>query len=204
MDHKQWGKKVTMQKCLKKNVAKTEQDALTATGGSHCVIVCGSHKNAYSRRVFLSHQLQKIICFRGKQEEETDILLGDERVRGLCLPQTGALPRWGSWACPPAHLGGCVAGQEAKGKTQRVSVRQSVSQSAMWPTQLSRKQVDADCVSQGVNWETLKASFAKIVPENGSLLSARSTKWSCSKRKHLTPNLPPGSDWDNDQIRLDV
>lgn len=54
------------------NVAKTEQDAPTTTGGSHCVIVCGSHKNTYSGRVFLSHQLQKIICFTGKQEGETD------------------------------------------------------------------------------------------------------------------------------------
>lgn len=54
------------------NVAKTEQDALTTTGRSHCLIVCGSHKNAYSGSVFLSHQLQKIICFIGKQEGETE------------------------------------------------------------------------------------------------------------------------------------
>lgn len=40
-----------MRKCLKTSVAKTEQDALTTTGGSHCLIVCGSHKKAYSRRV---------------------------------------------------------------------------------------------------------------------------------------------------------
>lgn len=61
-----------MQKCLKTNVAKTEQDALTTTGRSLCLIVCGSHKNAYSGRVFLSHQLQEIICFIGKQKRETE------------------------------------------------------------------------------------------------------------------------------------
>lgn len=62
----------TMLKCLKTNVAKTEQDALTTTGGSYCLIVCGSHKNACSGRVFLSHRLRKIICFMGKQHRETE------------------------------------------------------------------------------------------------------------------------------------
>lgn len=62
----------TMLKCLKTNVAKMEQDVLTTTGGSHCLIVCGSHKNACSGRVFLSHRLRKIICFMGKQHGETE------------------------------------------------------------------------------------------------------------------------------------
>lgn len=61
-----------MQECLKTNGAKTEQDAPTTTGGGHCRTVCGSHKSSYSGRVFLSHQLQKIICFIGKQEGETE------------------------------------------------------------------------------------------------------------------------------------
>lgn len=71
--------KQTMQQCLKTNGAKTEQDAPTTTGGSHCRNVCRSHRSSYDTSVFLSHQLQKIICFRGKQEGETERYSPDGR-----------------------------------------------------------------------------------------------------------------------------
>lgn len=147
----------------------------------HCLIVCGSHKNTYSRRVFLSHQLQKIICFTGtrekQREREGDILLGDERVRGLCLPRAAVTPRWGSWACPPVHLGGCIFGQEARRKnprglneTHHVIERESnVTDSGassggnMWIQTVSiRCWIDS----------RLKPLLAKILPENKPLLSA--------------------------------
>lgn len=114
------------------NVAKAEQDAVTTAAGSHCLIVCGSHRNAYSGRLFLLHQLHKIICFLGETERYSP--WGDEGVRGLCSPGAAVTPRWGSGACPPAHLGAHVVGLEAKGKTLRASERQITSQGATWPT----------------------------------------------------------------------
>lgn len=91
------------------------------------VIVCGSHKNPLSRLVFLSHQLQKIICFIVKQERETGRgERGSERdsqrdgVRGLCFPRCCCDAPWTNRACPTAHLGGCAVGQKAKKKTLSV------------------------------------------------------------------------------------
>ena len=76
------------------NVAKTEQDAVTTTAGSHCLIVCGSHRNAYSGRVFLLHQLHTIICFSAETQRYSPE--GDEGVRGLCSPGAGRVhrPTW--------------------------------------------------------------------------------------------------------------
>lgn len=76
------GKNNNEQKCLEMNAAKTEQDLLTKTRGSHCLIVSGSQKNAYSRhsrRVLLSHQLQRLICVREKQETQRPNLRGGWR-----------------------------------------------------------------------------------------------------------------------------
>lgn len=164
-----------MLKCLKTNVAKTEQDALTTTGGSYCLIVCGSHKNACSGRVFLSHRLRKIICFMGKQHRETErySLEGRRSQRALFAHNCcDALVReLGVSTGPPGRLWGWRP-KKPSGSQEDI-IRHRVC-ARTW-LQLGRKQAAADRVSQGGRTDRCR----KLLPENACLLSAIHTKWSC-------------------------
>lgn len=151
-----------MRQRLKTNVAKTEQDALTTTGGSHCLIVCRSHRNAYKRVCVPQSSATENHLFHreSRREKQRDILRGGgEGVRGLCLPGAGVTPRWGSWACPPAHLGGCAVGLESKSEKKQKKPsgsrgdksRHRVQRDRLW-CQRRRKQVDADGVNQAAYW----------------------------------------------------
>lgn len=161
------------------NVAKREQDALTTARGRYCLIVCGSHKNAYSGRVFLSHQLQKIICFMVEQERDRQTERGspggwrsqralfthsswDAKVRKLACP-----------AGPPGTLR-CQAGGQ-KEKPQGILIRYITS--LRQHSDASSGQDQNGVIQMFLIWWMLKGTLGKISPKNITLVS---TKWGCN------------------------
>jgi len=165
-------KKTTSQKkrSLTMNVArKKKQDVLTTTTVRHCPIVCETQECIKQACVPQTSATENHLfkMKAGDTEQERKTLMGDDRVRGLCLLRAAGTPRSGSWACPPAHLGGYVVGQEAKNEAPQGLSEAShvIGDSSMTPLKKT-KTVDSNRVNQILNSWMLEAALGKILPKN--------------------------------------